>query len=200
MRRETEMLFEHVVRDDRSLLELIDCDYTFLNERLAKHYGIDGVKGDEMRRCRLAAGEPAGGVLTQGTVLAVTSNPDRTSPVKRGLFILDNILGSPPRAAAAEHPAARRRRQAIRQAQADPARDAGPAPAGMPSCTCVPRSHGPAWAGARKLQRAWALAREGARSADRRLGQADHRRGVQGHPRAEADPGQARHRAISIAA
>ena len=50
MRRETEMLFEHVVRDDRSLLELLDCDYTFLNERLAKHYGIDGVKGDEMRR------------------------------------------------------------------------------------------------------------------------------------------------------
>ena len=96
MRRETEMLFEHIVREDRSLLELLDCDYTFLNERLAKHYGIEGVKGDEMRRVTLPAGSPRGGVLTQGTVLAVTSNPDRTSPVKRGLFILDNILGSPP--------------------------------------------------------------------------------------------------------
>ena len=96
MRRETEMLFEHVVRDDRSLLELLDGKYTFLNERLAKYYGIEGVQGDQMRRVELPEGSPRGGVLTQGTVLAVTSNPDRTSPVKRGLFILDNILGAPP--------------------------------------------------------------------------------------------------------
>jgi mono/diheme cytochrome c family protein len=96
MRRETEMQFEHIVRENRSLLELLDCDYTFLNERLAKYYGIDGVRGDQMRRVTLPAGSPRGGILTQGTVLAVTSNPDRTSPVKRGLYILDNILGSPP--------------------------------------------------------------------------------------------------------
>jgi hypothetical protein len=96
MRRETEMQFEHVVRENRSLLDLLDCDYTFLNERLAKYYGIDGVKGDQMRRVTLPAGSPRGGILTQGTFLAVTSNPDRTSPVKRGLYILDNILGSPP--------------------------------------------------------------------------------------------------------
>ncbi|HEV3007352.1 MAG TPA: DUF1592 domain-containing protein [Pirellulales bacterium] len=96
MRQETEMLFAHVVEQDRSLLELIDCDYTFLNERLAKHYAIDGVEGSEMRRVSLPADSPRGGVLTQGTVLAVTSNPDRTSPVKRGLFILDNLLGMPP--------------------------------------------------------------------------------------------------------
>jgi Protein of unknown function (DUF1592)/Protein of unknown function (DUF1588)/Protein of unknown function (DUF1587)/Protein of unknown function (DUF1585)/Protein of unknown function (DUF1595)/Planctomycete cytochrome C len=96
MRRETEMLFGHVVRNGRNVLELIDCDYTFLNERLAKYYGINDVKGDEMRRVALPPGGPRGGVLTQGTVLAVTSNPDRTSPVKRGLFILDNILGTPP--------------------------------------------------------------------------------------------------------
>lgn len=96
MRRETELLFEYVLRNDRSLLELIDSDYTFLNERLARHYGMDGVHGDEMRRVQLPPGSPRGGVLTQGTVLAVTSNPDRTSPVKRGLFILDNILGTPP--------------------------------------------------------------------------------------------------------
>ena len=96
MRRESEMLFEYIVRGDRSLLELLDSNYTFLNERLAKHYGIEGVQGDQMRRVDLPEGNPRGGVLTQGTILAVTSNPDRTSPVKRGLYILDNILGSPP--------------------------------------------------------------------------------------------------------
>lgn len=98
MRRETEKVFEHVVREDRSLLELLDSDYTFLNERLARHYGLTNlnVVGDEMRRVKLPPENPRGGILTQGTVLAVTSNPTRTSPVKRGLFILDNILGTPP--------------------------------------------------------------------------------------------------------
>ncbi len=96
MRRETEMLVEHIVREDRSLLEVLDCNYTFLNERLARHYGIEGVTGDRMRKVELPKGSPRGGILTQATVLAVTSNPDRTSPVKRGLYILDNILGSPP--------------------------------------------------------------------------------------------------------
>jgi hypothetical protein len=96
LRQETEMTFEYIVRNDRSLLELIESDYTFLNERLAKHYGIEGVTGEQMRRVSLPANSPRGGILTQGTVLVITSNPDRTSPVKRGLFILDNILGMPP--------------------------------------------------------------------------------------------------------
>jgi hypothetical protein len=96
MRRETESYFEHIVREDRSVLELLDSNYTFLNERLAKHYGIEGVEGDEMRRVELPEGSPRGGLLTQGTLLVVTSNPTRTSPVKRGLYILDNILGTPP--------------------------------------------------------------------------------------------------------
>jgi hypothetical protein len=96
MRRETEMLFEYILHNDRRVLELLDSDYTFLNERLAKHYGIDGVRGEQMRRVKLPPDSPRGGILTQGTVLAITSNPDRTSPVKRGLFILDNILGTPP--------------------------------------------------------------------------------------------------------
>jgi hypothetical protein len=95
MRRETEMLFEHVMREDRSVLELIDSDYTFLNSRLATHYGIPDVSGTEMRKVSLAKGSPRGGLLTQGTILTVTSNPTRTSPVKRGQFILDNILGTP---------------------------------------------------------------------------------------------------------
>jgi hypothetical protein len=96
MRRETEMYFEHIVRGDRSVLELIDSNYTFLNERLAKHYGIEGVDGREMRRVELPEDSPRGGLLTQGTLLAVTSNPTRTSPVKRGLYLLENILGTPP--------------------------------------------------------------------------------------------------------
>jgi hypothetical protein len=89
------MFFAEIVRADRSVLELLDSDYTFVNERLAKHYGIPDVKGTEMRRVSLPAESPRGGLLTQGTVLVVTSNPTRTSPVKRGLFILENILGTP---------------------------------------------------------------------------------------------------------
>jgi hypothetical protein len=96
MREESEMYFEYVLREDRSLLELIDSNYTFLNEALAKHYAVDGVQGDEMRRVDLPPDSPRGGILTQGTILLVTSNPTRTSPVKRGLFVLENILGTPP--------------------------------------------------------------------------------------------------------
>ena len=98
MRRETELYFGHIVREDRSVLELIESDYTFLNERLAKHYGLTNlsVTGTEMRRVTLPPSSERGGVLTHGTVLAVTSNPNRTSPVKRGVFLLDNILGTPP--------------------------------------------------------------------------------------------------------
>ena len=95
MRRETEMCVEYIARENRSLLELLDSNYTFANEKLAELYGIPDVRGDEMRRVELPAGSPRGGVLTQASMLLVTSNPTRTSPVKRGLFILDNILGTP---------------------------------------------------------------------------------------------------------
>ncbi len=95
MRRETEMAFEYVVRHDRSLLELLDSDYVFVNESLARLYQLEGVQGNEMRQVSLPEGSPRGGVLTQGTMLTVTSNPTRTSPVKRGLYILENILGTP---------------------------------------------------------------------------------------------------------
>jgi hypothetical protein len=95
MRSETEMAFEYVAREDRSILEWVDCEYTFLNAKLAKHYGIPGVEGSEVRKVALPKDSPRGGVLTHGSVLAVTSNPARTSPVKRGQFILDNILGTP---------------------------------------------------------------------------------------------------------
>jgi hypothetical protein len=95
MRSETERYFEHIIRGDRSVLELLDSDYTFLNAQLARHYGVPGVEGDELRLVKLPAESPRGGVLTQGAILAVTSNPTRTSPVKRGLFVLENILGTP---------------------------------------------------------------------------------------------------------
>ena len=95
MRQETESVFEYILRENRSLLELLDSDYTFVNEKLAQHYGLTNVVGPEMRRVTLPPDSPRGGILTEGTVLAVTSNPTRTSPVKRGVFILDNILGTP---------------------------------------------------------------------------------------------------------
>jgi Protein of unknown function (DUF1592)/Protein of unknown function (DUF1588)/Protein of unknown function (DUF1587)/Protein of unknown function (DUF1585)/Protein of unknown function (DUF1595) len=101
MRRETEMVFQYIVSENRSLLELVDSDYTFLNETLWAHYqisGIEPVEGGTMRLVRLPAGSQRGGILTQGTTLVVTSNPDRTSPVKRGLFLLENLLGVPPAA------------------------------------------------------------------------------------------------------
>jgi hypothetical protein len=96
MRRETEMYFAYVMRENRPVTEFIDSNYTFLNEDLARMYDIMGVTGDEMRKVTLPSGHARGGMLTQGSALLVTSNPDRTSPVKRGLFVLANFLGTPP--------------------------------------------------------------------------------------------------------
>jgi hypothetical protein len=93
--RETEMLFESIVREDRSVLDLLDADYTFVNERLAKHYGIPGVYGPDFRRVP-APSDARRGLLGQGSMLLVTSNANRTSPVQRGKWILENLLGSPP--------------------------------------------------------------------------------------------------------
>lgn len=93
--RETELFFENIVIEDRSVLEFIDADYTFLNERLAKYYGIQGVKGSYFRRVALKSPE-RGGILTQASVLMVTSYPTRTSPVLRGKWILESILNAPP--------------------------------------------------------------------------------------------------------
>ncbi len=94
MRQETELFFDHVVREDRSILELLSADYTFVNERLAHHYGIGGVTGADFRRVSLA-GTNRRGVLTHASVLTVTSGPTRTSPVKRGKWVLENLLGTP---------------------------------------------------------------------------------------------------------
>ncbi len=95
MERETEMLIEHILHDDRPITEVISADYTYVNERLAKLYGINGVEGDAFVKVKLPPNRP-GGILGQGTFLTITSNPTRTSPVKRGKFVLENLLGSPP--------------------------------------------------------------------------------------------------------
>jgi hypothetical protein len=96
MRRETRLFFAGIVKEDRPVTELIESDYTFVNEKLARFYGLTNVTGPQMRRVTLPAGSPRGGVLTDASVLLVTSNPDRTSSVKRGRFILENFLGLPP--------------------------------------------------------------------------------------------------------
>uniref|UniRef100_A0A7C4LNN1 DUF1592 domain-containing protein n=1 Tax=Schlesneria paludicola TaxID=360056 RepID=A0A7C4LNN1_9PLAN len=94
MLRETELFFETVIREDRSVLDFLTADFTYVNGRLAQHYGIRGVEGEEFRRVALPEGRR--GVLTQASILTLTSNPTRTSPVKRGKWILENMLGEPP--------------------------------------------------------------------------------------------------------
>jgi hypothetical protein len=95
-RRETELLFDSVVREDRSALDLLRADYTFLNGRLAQHYDVPHVYGERFRRVALGPGRQRGGLLRQGSVLTVTSYATRTSPVLRGKWVLENLLGTPP--------------------------------------------------------------------------------------------------------
>lgn len=95
MIRETELYFLEIMRQDRSILEFLDSDWTYVNERLARHYGIRGIRGSQFRKVQLS-GDQRGGLLTQASILTVTSNPTRTSPVKRGKWVLENILNTPP--------------------------------------------------------------------------------------------------------
>jgi hypothetical protein len=128
LQRETELFFAHIVREDRSILDFIDANYTFLNERLAQHYGIPDVRGSYYRYIPLT-GPERGGVLTHGSVLTVTSYPTRTSPVLRGKWILENVLGAPPPPPPPDVPAltdnasnsARNLREALESHRANPA-------------------------------------------------------------------------------
>lgn len=95
MRRETELLFRAVMREDRNVAELLSADFTFVNERLAKHYGLSGIDGNEFERVSLT-GTHRSGVLTHASILTLTSDPGRTSPVKRGKWIMENIFGESP--------------------------------------------------------------------------------------------------------
>jgi mono/diheme cytochrome c family protein len=96
MRRETELFLDSIIRENRSVMDLLSADYTFLNERLAQHYGIPNVQGSQFRRVVLPADSPRRGLLGHGSILTVTSPAIRTSPVIRGKWILNNILGAPP--------------------------------------------------------------------------------------------------------
>ena len=126
--QETELFLEHLIREDRSVLDLINADYTFVNERLADFYGIEGVEGGYFRRVSLE-GTNRGGVFTQASVLMVTSYPTRTSPVLRGKWVLENLLGAPPPPPPPDVPAltdaaetsAGSLREALEQHRADPA-------------------------------------------------------------------------------
>jgi hypothetical protein len=95
MRRETELFVGSTIREDRGLAELLNADYTFVNERLARHYGIPGIYGSRFRRVALPNHDQRGGLLAEGALLATTSYPDRTSPVLRGKWLLNNIFGLP---------------------------------------------------------------------------------------------------------
>jgi hypothetical protein len=95
LQKETEAFFTYIVKEDRRITDFLNADYTFLNERLARHYGISGVRGNYFRKVALANPE-RGGLLSHGSILTVTSYPTRTSPVLRGKWILENIVGAPP--------------------------------------------------------------------------------------------------------
>ncbi len=103
--RESVLFFDSLVREDRSLLDLLTADYTFVNERLARHYGIAGVTGPEFVRVKVP--DYRRGILGHGSVLVQTSVADRTSPVMRGKWVMEVLLGSPPPAPPPEHPGAR---------------------------------------------------------------------------------------------
>ena len=130
MRRETELLFETIVREDRSVLDLLGARYTFVNERLARHYGIPGIYGSRFRRVPLADDSARGGLLGQASIQMVTSYPNRTSPVLRGKWLLENVLGTAPPDPPADVPAIeettadgqpRSMREAMVQHRANPA-------------------------------------------------------------------------------
>lgn len=95
MKRESEMFFDHILHENLSIIEFLNADYTFVDAKLAKYYDLKGVKGDKFQKVSLQ-GTPRGGILTQGSILTLTSTQTRTSPVKRGKYLLENILGTPP--------------------------------------------------------------------------------------------------------
>jgi hypothetical protein len=106
-RQETELFFDSILREDRSVLDLLQADFTFLNQRLAKHYGIPHIYGERFRRVELGADSQRGGLLRHGSILTVTSYATRTSPVIRGKWILENFLGTPPPPPPADVPSLR---------------------------------------------------------------------------------------------
>jgi hypothetical protein len=175
MRTETSLFFQTVVSEDRSVLELLDADWTYVNEPLARHYGMEGVEGDKFRRVALPKNSPRGGVLTQASVLTVTSNPARTSPVKRGKWVLDNLLGTPPPPAPPNVPELDDEKKG---ALTGTLRERLEEHRKNPACASLPRAHGPdrLWPG--KLRRGRRVAHDRRRGEGGRLGPTRQRQEV----------------------
>ncbi len=95
MVEETQQFFQEMLREDLSVMNIVDSDFLVVNERLAKHYGIDGVEGQEFRKVTLPADSVRGGMMTQASILKVTANGSNSSPVIRGIWVLENIMGTP---------------------------------------------------------------------------------------------------------
>ena len=159
--RETELFFDSLVREDRRVLDLLTADHTFVNERLAKHYGIPNILGDEFRRVTLTD-ENRRGILGQGSVLLLTSIADRTSPVLRGKWVMEVLLGSPPPPPPPNVPLLEETKAAdggkllsTRERMEEHRKN--------PACTLVPPRHRSARPGARELRRDRRVAHQGQR-------------------------------------
>ena len=175
---ETALFVSSIFREDRSLLDLLSADYTFVNQRLAEHYGIPRVYGSQFRRVTLTDANRHG-LLGQGSVLTVTSYPNRTSVVQRGKWILENLLGTPPPPPPPDVPELKA--APARQGAVDARADAG-AP-GQRRLRGVPRPDGPDWVRARELRRRRAVARRGCgRGRSTRAGSCRMARSSRGRP------------------
>ena len=188
-RRETEMFFGAIVREDRSLLDLIDADFTFVDERLARHYGIPNVRGSYFRRVSLDPDSPRRGLLGQGSMLTVTSVATRTSPVSRGKWILENLLGTPP----PEPPPGvetnlEQDAKATKPVTLRAAPGAAPRESGV---RVVPQDHGPDGLRAGEFRSGRHVARVRRRRADRFLGPARGRHAAAGRGRPAAGASRA---------
>ena len=169
--RETELFVESQLREDRSVVDLLSADYTFLNERLAEHYGIPNVRGSRYRLVTLSD-ERRRGLLGHGSILSVTSYGNRTSPVLRAKWVLENILGTPPSPPPPDVPPLPDAGPAGEPPHGPRASGATPAESGLRQLS---RANGPARLRARELRRAWALAHDRRRSSSRRVGRLGRR-------------------------
>ena len=148
LQRETELFFDYVVRENRSAIDLLTADFTFLNERVAEHYGIPNVQGSHFRKVTLLADSPRRGLLGHGSILTLTSHAIRTSPVLRGKWVLNNVLGTPPPEPPPNVPALEDRKT---QAKVATMRDRMSAHRANPSCAACQPTDRPGRIRAREL-------------------------------------------------